>query len=179
MRSMKRTEASFTCVLCSLLALTGGARAQVQLTGSHLRPQHRDIVEKWLASRQELRLATEADCLIEDGLKNHRRQEGPNYHPYYAVGYFYDDRYEDFAVALITDRKEKWKFVIAVFNGPSGNNGSPSFLIEEADMSDGGFFYNKATKPGKGLLVFGTFETDNCVILLPRKKGYVLKHCMD
>jgi hypothetical protein len=162
---------SVVWVLCILSELTAAQQRDVT---SYLRPQHREIVQKWLTSRPELRLATEADCVNKYGLKSTRAEDGKSYHPYYAVGDFNGDRKEDFAVALIDRRKHKWKFVIAVFNGPVGIASVPSFIIEKADLSEGGFFYNKEAKPSERRLSFCIFDTDNCQFLEPRGKGYVV-----
>lgn len=140
---------------------------------SHLRPEHRTVVEKWLAKKPHLRLATVKDNTNEIGLAGTREQNGKSYHPYYRVGDFNRDRKEDFAVALVNARKKKERFAVAIFNGPAGTGNVPAFFEDGWDLSDGGLF------DGEGGVMVGPFESDNCVILIPRKKKYVIKDCME
>ena len=105
-----------------------------------------------------------------------RRERGRNYQPYYAIGDFNGDGKEDFAVALINKRKRRWKFAVAVFNGPLETMRAPSFLDEQADLSDGGFWVGSVPKGNR--LIAGTFESDNCIILSLRRNGYTWKNCL-
>ncbi len=113
----------------------------------------------------------------EDGLAAMRKEKGRNCHPYYAVGDFNGDGKEDFAVALINKHKRKSKFAIAVFNGPVGSKSAPSFLDEQWDLSDGGFWVGSVRKGNR--LIAGTFQSDDCFVLQPRRRGYVWKDCLD
>ena len=70
---------------------------------SHLQPQHRDVLKKWLAHRPWLRPATEDDCEDKGNLALMRRDLGRKVHPYYSVADFNGDGKNDFAVLL--DRK--------------------------------------------------------------------------
>lgn len=164
-------------VLCGM---TGALKAQQrdqrsQTDGaSHLRPQHREAVEQWLASRKlALRVATVADCSNKEGLAITRKERGKGYHPYYAVGDFNGDRKEDFAIALVNPRKRKERFAVAIFNGPLGKQSTPAYFQEGWDLSDGGLF------DGGGGVMAGPFESDNCVILRRRGKRYVVKDCLE
>jgi hypothetical protein len=125
-----------------------------------------------------LRLATDADNSNRDGLAATRRDRGRNYQPYYVVGDFNGDRKEDFAVALVRKRKSQWPFVFAIFNGPTARATKPTLTVD-ADLSDGGIFYNPQNPPGGFRLAFGTFQTDNCVIVRPRGQSYVTRPCLD
>ncbi|MDQ6652662.1 MAG: FG-GAP repeat protein [Acidobacteriota bacterium] len=144
---------------------------------SYLRPEHRAIVEQWLKLRSELRLATDADNTNKEGLAATRKEQGRNYHPYYAVGDFNGDGKEDFAVAFIKTRKSKSPFTVAIFNGPLVGNSVPAFTTDD-DLRSGGIFYKPKAKPKEGRLIVGIFESDDCVILRPRGKTYVLKDCL-
>jgi len=173
---------NFVEILILLLILVfwpGRVNAQQKDTTSYIRPEHREVVERWLARRPDLRLATDADT-NQDGLAQTCKEKGKNYHPYYAVGDFNGDGKEDFAVALINKHKRKWKFAIAVFNGPMGTKRAPSFLDERSDLSDGGFWVGSVRKGNR--LIAGTFQSDDCIMLQPsrtRRKGYVWKNCLE
>lgn len=157
-----------------LCGLTETVSAQQKETASHLRAQHKVAVEQWLSSRKPaLRVATVEDCSNKEGLAATREQKGKGYHPYYAVGDFNGDRREDFAIALVNPGKSKERFAVAIFNGPVGKNSVPAYFTEEWDLDDGGLF-----KGGGGVMV-GPFESDNCVILRPRGKKYVIKDCIE
>lgn len=165
---------STVIVLCVLCALPGAVKAQQKgIAAAHLSPQHREAVERWLAGKPNLRLATVADCLNKDGLAATRKQFGKGYHPYYAVGDFNRDKRNDFAVALVDKRKKKNKFAVAIFNGRVGKDSVPAFFEEGWDLSDGGL------SDGGGGVMAGPFESDNCVILRPRGKRYIVKDCLE
>lgn len=165
---------SLAILLCVLCAGPLVVKTQKKGVGeAPLRSQHREVVERWLAGKPNLRLATLADCLNKDGLAATREQFGKNHHPYYVVGDFNRDNQEDFAVVLIDKRKTKDNFAIAIFNGPSNKRNIPAFFEEGWDLSDGGLI-----KGGGGILA-GPFESDNCVILRPRRKGYTVVDCID
>src|SRR6266550_7679982 len=142
---------------------------------SYLRPAHGKIIQRWLSSRADLRLATDADNINKDGLAATRKEQGRNYHPYYAVGDFNGDGKEDFAVAFVKTRKSKLPFLIAVFNGPLSANSVPSFTSSD-DLSSGGIFYKVKAKSREGRLLVGVFESDDCAILRPRGKTFAMKN---
>jgi hypothetical protein len=164
-------------LLCLLFLLYDGSEAQQKGNASHLRSEHKELVESWLAQRTDLRLATESDCVNKSGLAAMRRERGRNYQPYYAVGDFNGDGKQDFAVALINTRKRRWKFAVAVFNGPVVSKSAPSFLDEQSDLSDGGFWVGSVAKGNR--LIAGTFESDNCIVLTPKRNGYAWKNCLE
>ena len=163
--------------LCCVMCLPLRAAGQREST-AHLRPEHRAIVENWLKLRSDLRLATDADNTNKEGLAGTRKDRGRNYQPYYAVGDFNGDRKQDFAVVLVKKRKSGWPFVFAIFNGPVARATKPTFSVD-TDLSDGGIFYNPQSPPSQFRLAFGTFESDNCLIVRPRRQSYVTRPCMD
>jgi hypothetical protein len=117
--------------------------------------------------------------LSEQGRTKATRQENvQNYQPYYAVGDFNRDGQEDFAVALINQEKRSRRFAIAIFNGPFNPRNPrrasvPAFFTERIDLSDGGLVVLSGNR-----LVAGVFQTDNCVVLRPSGRTYVMKNCL-
>jgi hypothetical protein len=160
-------------VLCLPIRITGQRQSS-----SYLRPGHRAIVEEWLKLRSDLRLASDADNTNKEGLAATRRDRGRSYQPYYVVGDFNGDRKDDFAVALVKKKRSQWPFVFAVFNGPVARSAKPTFSVD-ADLADGGIFYNPQNPPSQFRLAFGTFQSDNCVIVSPRGQTYVTRPCLD
>jgi hypothetical protein len=174
MRNQRLRRISLAAALAVLcLPILIGAQST-----SYLRPGHKTVVERWLQLRPDLRLATEADNKNKEGLAGTRQDRGRNYQPYYAVGDFNGDRKEDFAVVLVKKKRSGWPFVLAIFNGPIGENAKPTFSVDD-DLSDGGIFYNPKSPPSQFRLAFGPFESDNCVILRPRGRTYVARPCLD
>ncbi|MDQ3747502.1 MAG: hypothetical protein M3367_00590 [Acidobacteriota bacterium] len=166
-----------TIIITSLLVLCcmdEVVRAQQKDVASHLQPEHREVVQQWLASSKlALRVATLADNSNKEGLAITRKERGKGYHPYYAVGDFNSDRKQDFAIALINERKSKGPFAIAIFNGPVSKNSVPAYFSEGWDLSDGGLFGDKTS------VMAGVFESDDCVIFRKSGKKYVTKGCIE
>src|SRR4051794_31943276 len=119
----------FVLLISLLCGIAGVIGAQPGTPGSHLRPLHREAVERWLSGRKlALRIATLADCTNKEGLAITREERGKAYHPYYVVGDFNGDRKEDFAVALVDPRKRKLRFAVAIFNGPVAGQSPPAYF---------------------------------------------------
>ena len=174
MRNQRLRRVSLAAALAVLcLPILSGAQST-----SYLRPGHKTIVDNWLKLRPDLRLATDADNKNKEGLAGTRRDRGRSYQPYYVVGDFNGDRKEDFAVALVRKKRSEWPFVLAIFNGPLAAATKPNFTAD-TDLADGGIFFNPQNPPSQFRLAYGTFESDNCVIVRPRRQSYVTRSCMD
>jgi hypothetical protein len=162
-------------IILALVGLNHPARGQSDFP-AFFQTQHRAVLQQWLRLRPQLRLATEVDCVNIEGLQAMRQEYGEHYQPYYAVGDLNGDRAEDFAVALINSQRRARKFAIAVFNGPfSGKaaNPRPALYRDGVDLSDGGLVYRP-----DNLLLAGVFQTNNCIVLRPRGRSYVIKDCL-
>ena len=162
--------------LCiSFLVATATVQAAQLESASYLRAQHRAVLQQWLSSKPTLRLATEQDCVNKEGLTATRQENGQNYQPYYAVGDFNRDGQEDFAVVLINQGKRSRRFAIAIFNGPFNARRSslPNFFTEGVDLSQGGLVVLSGNR-----LVAGVFQSDDCVMLRPSGRTYVMKNCL-
>ena len=170
-RRISLAAALLVFVLCLPIGLSGQST-------SYLRPGHKVVVEKWLKLRPDLRLATEADNTNKEGLISTRKDRGRSYQPYYVVGDFNGDRKEDFAVALVRKKRGEWPFVFAIFNGPFATVTKPNFTAD-TDLGDGGIFFNPQNPPSQFRLAYGTFQSDDCVILSPRGKSYVARACLE
>lgn len=171
------TLALSAAVLLILSALVVGADAQQRDAVAYLSPQLRSVVEKWLAGKPGLRLATEADCVNESGLAAIRKEDDKNYQPYYAVGDFNGDGKQDLAVALINKRLRKDNFAIAIFHGPLKANSAPAFIGSWFDLSTGGLSVDASSKRNR--LKAGVFDSDDCWVLQWRGKSYSAKYCLD
>lgn len=170
-------------MLCLYCVTSSGEYIEQGVRIRHLSPQHKEVVQNWLASKPHLRLATEADCVdCDEEIAELRRGAGsiwkpvPDYNPYYAVGDFNSDSNEDFAVALVDKQKAAKQFAIVVFNGPFPNlkRKAPSFFGENIDLSHGGMFFG-SPRPKPYRLTVGPFESDSGFLLIPRGKGYIIK----
>jgi len=141
---------------------------------SHLRPEHRTILQKWLAHKKGLRLATEDDVVNKKALE-YARSADKHYYPYYAVGDFNQDGTQDFAVALANRDSSLKNFTVAIFNGPfkSAKKNEPAFLSDRFD-TDWWLFVEIQDK--QQILSVGVYETDFGLIFRPRKKGYIMSH---
>lgn len=163
------------CLTLGILLVTGKPPSAQIASAADLRAAHRATLESWLQSRPQLRLATEKDCRNLEGLAASRAEYGRDYQPYYAVGDFNRDGQQDFAVALINGQKRTRKFAIAIFNGPFNQRrpSLPAFFVEGIDLTEGGLVVLSG-----GRLVAGVFQSDNCVVLQPRRRTYVMKDCL-
>lgn len=161
------------CLTLGFLCLTG-MRAPAQVSTNSLSAAHRATLEAWLKTRPRLRLATEKDCRNIEGLAASRTEYGRDYQPYYAVGDFNRDGQQDFAVALIDGQKRSRRFGIAIFNGPfSQKRAVAAFFAAGMDLSDGGLFVLSGDR-----LVAGVFQSDDCALLQPRNRTYIMKSCL-
>jgi hypothetical protein len=168
--------ALFPIAIGIFCAFVDTADAQPKDSTSHVRPEHGTILQKWLAHKKELRLATENDVI--DGYKEsleYMRHEDKNYHPFYAVGDFNQDGAQDFAVVFINRDSSSKNLTVAIFNGPfkSAKKNEPAFLSDRINR-DWWLFVNSYDQVQT--LSVGLIETDFGLILRPRKKGYVMSH---
>lgn len=150
------------------------ASSQIAST-AHLGALHRATVERWLQGKPALRLAIEKDCQNKAGLEASRQEYGRDYQPYFAVGDFNRDGQQDFAVALINSQKNPRRFAIAIFNGPFTQTRPtlPAFFAEGIDLSEGGLVVLAEHR-----LLAGVFQSDDCVVLRPRGRTYVMRSCL-
>lgn len=162
------------CLTVLIVGITAGTASSQIASTADLGLLHRTAVERWLLNKPALRLATEKDCRNTEGLAASRVEYGQNYQPYYATGDFNHDGQPDFAVALVNKQKRSRKFGLAIFNGPfSQKTTSPAFFSEGMDLSDGGLVIQSGNK-----LLAGVFQSDDCVVLTPRGKSYLMKSCL-
>ena len=162
------------CAIVVSVCFAAPAFSQTDANAS-LSSEHRGVLNSWLQQKPNLRLAIESDCKNTAGLIATREEYGVAYQPYYAVGDFNRDRQQDFAVVLIDRNKRSRNYAIAIFNGPfkSQTKIVPAFFLPATDLSEGGLI-NRAGKP----LIAGVFQSDDCVLLQPRGRTYVIKNCI-
>ncbi len=135
---------------------------------TYISKEHFSVLERWLQSRSDLRLAVDSDCQCDRDLAS-MRSEGSNsrYQPYYASGDFNDDGQADFAVVVVakTDASKK---LLAVFNAPLTSSTSPAFF----DSIDGILVLSRPSAPAKRLLVGRPYS--DAATLKPTGSGYSL-----
>ena len=187
---MKRSNLTITPIVIalSIFSLLGLATVfapasqarQKRNTASPLRPQHEELVKQWLASRPELRLATDADYAYKADLAA-ERIGNESYHPYYAVADFNGDGQEDFAVALVNTRKRTANFAIAVFNGSkvkASGPSAPTFLGEGYDLRLQAFTLAEDDENARRTILFAENpENGKCLRLRVGRKGYFIERC--
>ena len=162
-----------------LFASSMNVSAQQTDSPSYLRPQHQTVIEKWLSvspRRANLRIATDKDCRNKTGLA-FQRKDVKDYQPYYAFGDFNHDGREDFAIAVVNDRRQRSKFSFAIFNGPFNATAVPAYMEENIGLGRWTFFWRNGSRDSN--LLQGEFESDNCVIYKPRGKTYIPKPCLE
>lgn len=146
-----------TFLLAVFFSFSIAANAQTGV--SDLKSNHAEVLDKWLKTQTNWRLALEKDWDQERivGFKS-----AENAVPFYVAKDFNRDRKEDFAVILLKDGKYR----VAVFNAPF-SSAKPAFdsaLLEPGDV----LYYNKYSKS----LIVGPYESDAGFQLKPSGKTY-------
>ena len=142
---------------------------------SHLQPQHRVVLGKWLGNRAGLRPATEDDCEDKGNLALLRRDLGKSVHPYYSVADFNRDGRKDFAVLLMVKGQDE--VALAVFNAPFTKS-TPAYF--ERGFEKMGNMYIAYNYPVRNHLYLGVFESDYyCMTLIPKGRRYTYRDCVN
>ncbi len=151
----------------------------LSLYASHsLNPSQKSVVVAWISEHPGYRLADDRDCACDEDIQTMRAGSGgvwkpvPDYHPYVASGDFNGDGIVDFAVVVISTRKER-DFTLLVFNGPTDvHHPDPAFIYQHRDLTRTGLFYGPP-RPKPYRLLIGPFESEG-LVLKPRGKTYRL-----
>lgn len=116
---------------------------------SDISKEHSQALDRWLQSRNDLRLAVDNDCQCDREL-NWMRDEpsNQNYQPYYLSSDFNEDGHHDFAVVAVNKSDASKKFLV-VFNGPVSAGSEPAFI----GPADGILVLSRASSPPQRLLV--------------------------
>ncbi len=144
---------------------------------AYIAPEHRTVLEKWMAMNQSLRVATDQDCKCDDDIASMRRGYGgawkanPDFHPYYVVGDFNGDGQADFAVVVIRGSTNP-KRELAIFNGPFPRAATPRPAYLSGKYVGALFFGPPRPKPWR--LIVGPFESEGS-LLVPKGATYVLR----
>jgi hypothetical protein len=162
-----------TLLLTALLSIAATPAAPT------LQPAHQQVVDSWLQSHPDYRVAKESDCgECSEQIQALRRGMGgawkaaPNYQPYSVVGDFNGDGQKDLAIVVIAPLTASKRFQILVFNGPFLGNQShkPAFVSELLDLTGQGLFFGPP-RPKPYRLLVGGFESEG-MTLVPKGKGY-------
>jgi hypothetical protein len=161
---------------------------------THLKPEHREVLQAWLKTKAYLRPAVEEiDNYIfqeqyksdfEGNLRFLRESIGVNNNQYYSVGDMNRDGKEDFAVLLVDSRKQKVgkddidHFALAIFNAPFKKGNVPAYY--EDGLLGISNCYVVFDRVSKRHLFLGQLESDAlCATYYPKGKTYYFKDCMD
>lgn len=129
------------------------------------------VLQSWLSKHPSYRVATEADCVCAEALKELRSVDGgvwkknPEYQPYFLRSDLNGDKHTDFAVVLVGAREER---TLAIFNGPLKVGDSPAYISSKVT---GALFFG-APRPKPYRLVVGEFSSEG-VMFRPKGKTYV------
>ena len=173
----RRAFTLLASVFC--LSLAGMAVYGQSIGGAHLRPQHREFVNNFLASPEggmrDYRVAVEKDCSDKEGLQEARGNVGKSYHPYYALGDFNQDGIQDFAIVFVkkADRASD-RFKIVIFEGLASKSFTAKWNSEDMNMGSMGIFYTDDHG-----LYYGGFQAEDCIRLKPFRGGYAEESCKD
>ena len=155
-------------ILILLTALLTTAGAISGAVPTDLSKEHSPLLEQWLRSRPDLRLAVDADCQCDRDLASMRSDmSDPGYQPYYASGDFNDDGHSDFAVVTVAKADASRRFLV-VFNAPFTSNSGPAFI----GRADGILVLSRPWSPPRRLLVGRPYA--DAAVLTPRGSAYRL-----
>ncbi|HUQ32080.1 MAG TPA: hypothetical protein VM095_08165 [Pyrinomonadaceae bacterium] len=157
--------------LCCLSATALRADAAQSDVPSFINPAHRQVVQSFLKTKPNLRVATYADAEDKSRLEYVSNVTfGENKSPYYAVGDFNNDGREDFAIAFVNTRRPK-DFPVAVFNGPFNGRRwvAPAYYNEKRFGTHDFLLANTDERPHA--LQVGIPGGDMTVMLKPRRRG--------
>ena len=155
--------------------IVGGAAYHLHRYPAYLHLSHRIIVARWLLRHPEMRLARPEDCGdCQEAIGAVKANSSgdqyniPGFTPYYSRGDFNRDGREDFAVAIIDTKQNKFAFTVLIFNGPlNALKSMPAFQQDGLELRGGGlFFFPNRTINGNALIA-GPFESDNTVLFKP------------
>lgn len=144
----------FAFAFCFALVLSTATAAQSDAEFSLLAAKHAEIVEKWLKTNSQWRIATDKDY-DRANLKYARQEKGKSFQPFYVAGDFNRDGSEDFAV-IVRRKNRKNRFAAVVFNAPFGKNGKHTFFYDVLQADDM-VIYNRENKT----LYLAPFASDN------------------
>ena len=164
---------SFAARLFALLtALVTTAGTSSGAVPADITKEHSSLVEQWLRTRSDLRLAIDADCQCDRDLASMRSNMSdpsydPGYQPYYSSGDFNDDGQSDFAVVAV-ERTDASRRFLVVFNGPFTSNANPAFI----GRAEGILVLSRPSTSPRRLLVGRPYA--DAAVLTPRGAGYRL-----
>lgn len=165
---------------------------------SHIRAQHRDVLQQWLSNKSGWRPATINDALagttieVRESFLSEIKSIGNNYryysqayklqgyHPYYTVSDFNRDGIEDFAIIVINEGGGSIKLAVAVFNGPFSRSQNPAPTFYSEDVSEEDWLFWMTNDRFGYRFVLGPPNTGHGSrgfpgVIKPRGKAYVIE----
>ena len=158
-------SSKFLFLVAVILVVSVNAFSQTSSNGE-INSKYADVLQKWLATRPALRLATEEDY-AKKSLDFVRQSEGTSFVPFYLAKDFNGDEKEDFAVILTTAKGRK-AFAVAVFNAPFGKQKRQPAFFTMAVERDDVLYFNPNTKR----LLVGPYASDAGFALKPKGLTY-------
>lgn len=136
--------------------------------------KHMELIEKWLSTHAQFRIANLEDCACNESIQEIRIGDNgvykpqPNYLPYYAVGNF--NGFPSFAV-LVVKKQKKFQANIVVFS--EGNDVPPITIkypfVTDENLEYVGLFVKHKNNKVDDLLI-GTFNSEAEIVSIPRPK---------
>ena len=156
---------------------------------AHLRPEHREVLRRFLKSKPFLRPGVEeidsslfpGNDTPEGNMKFLRDTVGEKGYQYYSVGDMNQDGKTDFAVLLVDTREQDDgydRFALAIFNAPFEANGSPAYFEDKLhDISNCYIVFDRMERRH---LYLGKLESDvYCATYYSKGKTYTFKDCLE
>jgi len=148
---------------------------------THLKPEHKKVLQEWLKTKSYLRPAIEEiDSILDKSALGNVHKNSQT--QFYTVADINKDGKEDFAVLLIDTCGKKDKFALAIFNGNVNKGHLPNYFEENLNgISNSNIEYiNKRDNyfSSDSFLLLSDKRGNGCVGFIPNEEGYKAIVCI-